>query len=295
MMATLEDKLLGERLDYYCSSSEDENELGVKLIKDEDFKDKPSLNFGRWEGESTNTGPKGVLKDWQRYKQLETERRADDEAERLALIKRLSLTCATGAEEHKMREKEATAAEGLEELDEMMLEYISQRMKEMVSAANHDDRPKFGKLQILRSSETFLDAIDHEHKDTTVFVHIYSPGGKGCDGLNACLNTLAEEYPLFKFCVMSTEAAGMTSYFEKHGVPALVIYRGGNLIGNFVRLSDEFGDDFDSIDVESFLVEHGYLPDPSTVPKIVRDNKSNRNANNPLGSHKTDHANDDDD
>lgn len=75
---------------------------------------------------------------------------------------------------------------------QIMMEYISQRMQEMVSAANHDDRPKFGKLQILRNSEAFLEAIDHEHKDTTVFVHIYAPGGQGCDALNACLNTLAE-------------------------------------------------------------------------------------------------------
>lgn len=88
---------------------------------------------------------------------------------------------------------------------------------------------------------------------------------------------------------MSTEAAGMTSYFEKYGVPALVIYRGGNLIGNFVRLSDEFGDDFDSVEIESFLVDHGYLPDPSTVPKIVRENRENRNIKN------TDHESDDDD
>lgn len=60
-----------------------------------------------------------MLKDWQRYKQLETERRAEDEAERLALMKRLSLSCATEAEEQRMREKDTASAEGLEELDEV--------------------------------------------------------------------------------------------------------------------------------------------------------------------------------
>ena len=39
------------------------------------------------------------------------------------------------------------------------------------------------------------------------------------------------------------------------GVPALLIYKHGELIGNFVRLSDEFGDEFYATDVESFLVE----------------------------------------
>lgn len=45
-------------------------------------------------------------------------------------------------------------------------------------------------------------------------------------------------------------------YFqEENGVPALLVYKSGNLIGNFVRLTDEFGDEFDDEDVESFLIE----------------------------------------
>ena len=40
-----------------------------------------------------NTGPKGVVADWRRYKQLETEKRAENERERLALAKKLALTC----------------------------------------------------------------------------------------------------------------------------------------------------------------------------------------------------------
>lgn len=38
-------------------------------------------------------------------------------------------------------------------------------------------------------------------------------------------------------------------------MPALLVYRGGNLLGNFVRLTDEFGEDFFAADVENFLVE----------------------------------------
>ena len=39
------------------------------------------------------------------------------------------------------------------------------------------------------------------------------------------------------------------------GVPALLIYKNKELIGNFIRLSDEFGTDFFATDVESFLHE----------------------------------------
>ena len=39
------------------------------------------------------TGPKGVITDWRRFKQLETEKRLENERERLQLAKKLTLTC----------------------------------------------------------------------------------------------------------------------------------------------------------------------------------------------------------
>lgn len=39
------------------------------------------------------TGPKGVIQDWRRYKQLETEKREEHEKERIELAKKLSVQC----------------------------------------------------------------------------------------------------------------------------------------------------------------------------------------------------------
>jgi len=39
------------------------------------------------------------------------------------------------------------------------------------------------------------------------------------------------------------------------GCPALLIYQNGELIGNFVKMNDEFGDEFCTSDVENFLLE----------------------------------------
>ena len=39
------------------------------------------------------TGPKGVIKDWQRYKQLEAEKRAAQSLEKMQLAKKLTMTC----------------------------------------------------------------------------------------------------------------------------------------------------------------------------------------------------------
>ena len=81
-MATLDDKLLGEKLHYYCSSSEDEagsedeNDTKSGSRSEQASGSSTALTQSQpWDGSSANTGPKGVLKDWQRYKQLETEMR----------------------------------------------------------------------------------------------------------------------------------------------------------------------------------------------------------------------------
>lgn len=54
-MATLEDRLLGEKTHYYCSSSEDEDE---EKTQDEGNIKNPSVVSGTseadWEGSSTN-------------------------------------------------------------------------------------------------------------------------------------------------------------------------------------------------------------------------------------------------
>ena len=80
-MATLDDKLLGEKLHYYCSSSEDEgedSEEGGAVVGGAGAGGGSSSGVAtstEWDGSSANTGPKGVIKDWQRFKQLETEKR----------------------------------------------------------------------------------------------------------------------------------------------------------------------------------------------------------------------------
>ena len=98
-MATLDDKLLGEKLHYYCSSSEDEGEEK----ESEERLPAPPVSS---DGGTSNTGPKGVIKDWQRYKQLEREEREEQDVEKLALAKRLAMTCRTDKEDQEAKERE---------------------------------------------------------------------------------------------------------------------------------------------------------------------------------------------
>lgn len=137
------------------------------------------------------------MKDWQRYKQLEAEKRESREKEKLQLMKKLSLTCRSALDDEKEKLNETDP--DLENLltDEFLLEYQRQRMKEMLAKA---EKLHFGKVINLESTDQFLQAIDEEDQSVTVIVHIYEDNIPGCEAMDGCLVTLAEEYPHVKFC-----------------------------------------------------------------------------------------------
>ncbi|ROT63890.1 phosducin-like protein [Penaeus vannamei] len=277
-MATLEDRILGEKLEYYCSSSEDESEDDNEedeesgsqtAVKDASLEPPPETELRSWEGSSTNTGPKGVLKDWQRFKQLETEKRKEQERERLELAKKLAMSCRSHLDEEKDKEKQNEEEEDVDRLidEEFLRQYISKRMEEMMATTS--TKAQFGTLIALDNGDSFLDAIDKEDKEVTIIVHIYEEEAAGCEAMNGCLACLALEYPHVKFCRLHATAAGVSSRFKVTGLPALLIYKSGQMVGNFVRLTDEFGEDFYATDVESFLIEHGMLIDKTLIPPGV--------------------------
>lgn len=268
-MATLEDKILGDKLHNYCSSSEesDENSDSEKDDpKPSNTESLPPPEPNKWEGTSTNTGPKGVIKDWQKYKQLETEKRAGDDREHIELAKKLTLTVQSALDEERQALDDPELAELLN--DEFLLTYQKQRMQEMLQKSQHN--LKFGKLLYLSNGEEYLDAIDKEHKNVTIVIHIYEENVAACRAMNMCLSDLSKVYENVKFCAIVGSRAGLSRNFKIKGVPALLIYKSGQIVGNFIRLSDDLGDDFCSEDVQGFLVEHGMLEDKTCTPLLIK-------------------------
>ncbi|XP_041767134.1 phosducin-like protein [Anopheles merus] len=289
-MATLDDKLLGEKIHNYCSSSEDEagddecdsseasgtgkgsgkqgssSKSGFRREADIE-PSSLSQNKTHWTGTAGNTGPKGVIQDWQRFKQLEAERREQDEMEKVRLVKKLSITARTKEEDKAAEAMNELDAEFQELMDEdFLLEYQRKRMAEML--AMMDKKGCFGELIHLKDGGEFLQAVDKEDKNATVVIHIYREKYDPCIKMNEALSKLAKEYTNVKFCKFISSDAGLSNLFKTSGVPALLIYKGGQMIGNFVKLVDDLSDEFDFADVESFLVENGIINDKSCKPTI---------------------------
>lgn len=310
-MATLDDKLLGEKLHNYCSSSsedegdkddkdksnEDKNEREKsKTIKGPKFiPDAEATELENWSGSAQNTGPKGVIKDWQRYKQLEQEKNVEAQRERDALVKKLAMTCRsddlkdekTSGGKHEQHHhhgghhdpKAASTSSkneiSLEELensmmqDEFFQEYLRKKLEEMKKRTTN--LPTFGKV-IELTGDQFLNEIDHEHKNVTVIVHIYDQKMSECRTMNECLETIAHDYPFVKFCRIKSTEVNLSEKFRKMGCPALLIYKNAEMIGNFVRMGDEFGQEFCASDVENFLLEQSFLPSNDLVSTIRDSN-----------------------
>ncbi|CAG9087518.1 hypothetical protein JYU34_021372 [Plutella xylostella] len=268
-MATLDDKILGEKLHNYCSSSEDEGgsddddrsgDEDAGGSKAADPEPPPPAPVNSWSGTASNTGPKGVLEDWRRFKQLEAENRKELEKERIALAKKLTLSTRTEREEAEAKQSEELEDELSELLDEeFLLQYQKQRMQELLS--HLQKVPKFGKLITLNDGEEFLKAIDKEDPNVTVIIHIYNERKVACECMDGCLNILAADYPTVKFCRIAANITGLSKHFRVDGVPALLVYKGGQIVGNFVQLVTELGTDFFATDVEKFLIEYGLLPE----------------------------------
>ncbi|XP_030624854.1 phosducin-like protein [Chanos chanos] len=277
-MTTLDDKILGEKLQYYYSSSEDEesdhedDENGVKTIRDPDVLE-AEIDYSP-DGTAVNTGPKGVINDWRKYKQLETEQRVEQQKEMEKLIKKLSMTCKSHLDEEEDRQKQKELQDKIngkmalrdgedDDDDEAFLQqYRQQRMEEMRRQLSGGRR--FERVFDLSGGEEFLRAVDEEAKGTLVLIHIYEPEVPACQAMEGSLLCLALQYPHVKFCRVQGSAIGTSALFRSSALPALLLYRGGELVGNLVRVSDQLGDDFYATDVEALLQEYGLLPEKHT-------------------------------
>uniref|UniRef100_A0A8C6U8F8 Phosducin-like n=1 Tax=Neogobius melanostomus TaxID=47308 RepID=A0A8C6U8F8_9GOBI len=288
-MTTLDDKILGEKLQYYCSSSEDEGSDNEeedgdgKTIRDPSLPE-PELDYSA-DGTSVNTGPKGVINDWRKYKQLEIEQKQEQKQEMERLIKKLSMTCRSDLDLEKDKDKQKDIQDKIkskmtmqeynmlqeqQDDEDFLQRYRMQRIEEMRRQLCRGKR--FAQVYELSNGEDFLEALDKEDKSTLVMIHIYEADVPGCEAMSGSLMCLAQEYPLVKFCSVRSSVISTSAMFRDSALPALLVYKGGDLIGNFVRLTDQLGEDFFAVDVEALLQEYGLLPEkPPIVSKTIRN------------------------
>ena len=127
---------------------------------------------------------------------------------------------------------------------------------------------RFGSVIVLKDCDHFLAAVDGEDKSVCVIILLHEPNSPGCLSAIKAIESLSKSYAHVKFCSVRPSLISMSVNFKISGVPALLAYKSGQLIGNFVRMTGELGDEFETCDLECYLIEHGILNDRNLVPNI---------------------------
>ena len=79
----------------------------------------------RSDGDFSLSGPKGVINDWRKFKQLEVEQKQEQKREMERLIKKLSMTCRSDLDLEKDKEKEKELQDKIKgKVSRMKTDYI---------------------------------------------------------------------------------------------------------------------------------------------------------------------------
>ncbi|KAK4470664.1 hypothetical protein MN116_005637 [Schistosoma mekongi] len=277
MALSFDDKILGEKVHNYCSSSEDEEysaESGDEnkpVTNTPECVKQPNLSHPGY----PQTGPKGVVADYKHFERLKRERDAEEEQKVIEYAKQHSLSCRPYSEDIKECEGTIQTSKSSDDDsdDEFLTQYRQNRINELRKAMDY--LPTFNKIYDL-VADTFIEEVDNTSKDTTVIVFIYEnvsilscvlkfKGNKSCAKVNTCLEKIFQNYPHVKFCRIRASDAHLSYRFSHRGVPAIVVYKNGELIGNLLSITKDLGDEFYPNDLDNYLVEHGFLPDKTLV------------------------------
>ncbi|KAJ6657391.1 hypothetical protein lerEdw1_002558 [Lerista edwardsae] len=228
--------------------------------------------------EATHTGPKGVINDWRRFKLESEDKDTLPLNKKEVLIRQMSSPYRPQSKNYKDNKDRFSRKMSMQEYelindekeDESCLrKYRKRCMQDMHERLSFG--PKYGFLLELRNGEEFLEAVEKERKTTTVIVHIFEDGIKGCEALNTSLSCLAAEYSTVKFCKIKASNTEAGDRFSADVLPTLLVYKGGELVSNFISVTEQFNEEFFAVDVEVFLNEYGLLPEKE-IPALANSN-----------------------
>uniref|UniRef100_A0A8C5BYS5 Phosducin n=1 Tax=Gadus morhua TaxID=8049 RepID=A0A8C5BYS5_GADMO len=199
----------------------------------------------------------GVINDWRRFRLDLAEQPV-----RRELLRQMSREegperpdeCVCVCHQMSVQECELVQQQG----ERGLRRYRRQCMQEMHQRLSFG--PTFTVVLELLSGEHFLEVVEQEPR-ALVVVHIYQPGVTGCEEMNSSLDCLASEYPSVKFCRIDAVATGAIERFSSDVLPALLVYRAGELLGNFLSVTKHFNQEFFATDVEALLNQYGLLPE----------------------------------
>jgi len=231
-----------------------------------------------------NTGPKGVLTDFEEAKLRMRARRIQekidskskvymnfDSSEDVSKFQLLNEEDANknndnkeNKSENKHKKDNEDEEDGSASDDEALVLYKLQQLEILEKT-----KPLFGSCMEV-TAWTFEKEVETENSNILIVMHIYQDYIERCSYMNAALSQLAQAYPHVKFLRARSDRIGLDSYPDV-GLPTIIIWKGGKQLHNFIAVTNELVNPFTPKHVESWFIEKGilqpymYLPSKSTI------------------------------
>ncbi|KAJ3286308.1 Phosducin-like protein 2 [Rhizoclosmatium sp. JEL0117] len=195
-------------------------------------------------GGKAMTGVKGVINDAKFHEEQEKNRSLIQQRAQLEKFQKNALQSGWLERQLEAEKNWNMKDEGDEDIDDLIRdledeedafvkEYKAKRLMEMAVVAS---LPKYGTLKEIEVDE-YVSCVENVDRNVVVLVHLYQPQVEACRLVNRFLEVLAAQYPLVKMVkIISTKA---DASFDNIALPALLIYKGGELQKTLLRITDE--------------------------------------------------------
>ncbi|KAI9344943.1 thioredoxin-like protein [Obelidium mucronatum] len=195
-------------------------------------------------GGKAQTGVKGVINDAKFHEEQEKNRNLIHKRAQLDKFNNTALRSGWLDRQLEAEKNWNTKDEEDEDIDELIKDleeeedafvktYKAKRLMEIAMVAS---TPRFGVLKEIEVDE-FVSSVENVDESVTVLVHLYQPDVEACRLVNSYLQVLAPQHNSVKMIkIISTKA---DPSFDNIALPALLIYKGGNLTKSLLRITDE--------------------------------------------------------
>ncbi|KAL9642856.1 hypothetical protein ABK040_015827 [Willaertia magna] len=162
--------------------------------------------------------------------------------------------------------------ETLEDDDELILQQLKQiRLQQLKQQASSN---KYNGVRDISATEYVEEVCKSPPKDTFVVIHLFAYGKEDCKILDDKLKVLADRHKYVKFLRIRGDAA-IPNYPDTN-CPTILVYRGGEMVVQFVGLGSLGGKELTANDLEWKLSRLGIVKTELKEPPSHRVDDSKK-------------------
>lgn len=203
-----------------------------------------------------NTGVKGVIADYKEAQREEQLQKAKDHLENMQRLRRATQPAIRPrdndvSDDRKIQQLDSDSDD---DDDEFLKQFRMQRIAQLKEQSNA--LPTFGTLSS-KSPYDYVQLVDDMDPRVFVVVHLYEPSIASSRMLHSALDRVAQTMEHAKF--IEVNALDANPNLDLICLPAILIYRGGELVNNMIKFTDGLPKAFTVEDVREALEVAGVV------------------------------------